>query len=530
MRKTVFWGIGNICKTCLKWNDNINPDFYIDEKSECTEFNGKKVVRSMQITDWNDIFVIITVANDVEIKRCLREKGLTEGVDFVSYRDYFSQDEGIEANLANAGNIVNTQGNNHPTLFVVPLFTTRQNDKMINFFRQYIACRKEERFIIQTNLEVLSAERAEEVMGAGVITEPCICRFDSPVVDKNKELSIYKDDEPLLSKDETEWIKGLESRKLSDENDEKLSRVLYDYTKRLIDIINPKCIIIWGGWRRYSYILSRVAEIRGIPHGFMEYGWLPGTFQFDPCGIAGQGKCATISKKCDVDTVTSMEYEYIKNIFKYITDNKLDTMNFRKNEHEMKLVDGDNNHRLVTFIGMSTTGTGIQPGSEYWKKYMSETFDSVEEAVEYAAKICSRNNIKMVFKPHPDMLIKQSFMDVLNTYEVIIVKDISIDYLIEASDVVVSMASAVDYKVLMYGKPLIKVGQTGMNEKGCTYEVKQSEQFEDNLLSAIANGQTDEQKYRYVCYVKELLDKYLWDDLEEKSIRYGRGINENFID
>lgn len=529
-RRLVFWGIGNICETCLKWNENIIPDFYIDEKSDCIEFHGKKVVRSKDIKEWNKLLVIITVIDDVQIKKNLNDKGLVEGVDFISYRDFFSADYNIRESLEEARNIKGKVGSySFPILIVAPLFTSRQNNKMTNFFHEYIKNRKKDTFIIQTDLTVLSAEQASNAMEAEIISEPRLCTFDSPNVDKQKELCRYKTETIELTEQELQVVEEIEERKVSNTDDLRLSRLLYQYAKELINILNPKLIFIWGGWRRYSFILSKIATIKNIPHGFMEYGWLPGTFQFDPCGIAGQGICATKEKRCNVTGLSLNEERKISDIFTYITDNKLDTRKPHRNTDEILLLEQYRLQKRVTFIGMSLTGTGIRPGSEYWEKYISETFQSLEKAVYATAQICQKNSIQLVFKPHPDMILKEEFLTKLKERQVLLVKEIAIDSLIKNSDVVISMASAVDYKVLMYRKPLVKIGQTGMNGKNCTYEVKKSEDLESNILKAIDNGQTDEQYKNYKCYIKELLEKYLWDDLDQRPIRYGRLIDEDFL-
>ena len=91
-RLLTFWGIGNVCETCLKWNKDVIPELFIDEKTKLTEFHGKRVVRSSNIKNWKEIFVVITVMNDNEIKRNLKNKGLVEELDFISYRDFFSSD------------------------------------------------------------------------------------------------------------------------------------------------------------------------------------------------------------------------------------------------------------------------------------------------------------------------------------------------------------------------------------------------------------------------------------------------------
>ena len=98
----------------------------------------------------------------------------------------------------------------------------------------------------------------------------------------------------MLSKQEKEWIWKLEERKLQDDKSFsfKVTSEIYWYYKQVISILEPSKIIIWGGWTRESYILAELAKRNNIPYGFMEFGWIPGTYQFDRRGIAGQSEYA----------------------------------------------------------------------------------------------------------------------------------------------------------------------------------------------------------------------------------------------
>ena len=84
----------------------------------------------------------------------------------------------------------------------------------------------------------------------------------------------------------------IEERKVSSDRDKSLflSKVMYSYLKELVYFSKPQKVIIWGNWDRFSYIMDDILTVNGIPHGFMEYGWLPGTYQFDRRGIGGRGQ------------------------------------------------------------------------------------------------------------------------------------------------------------------------------------------------------------------------------------------------
>ena len=104
-----------------------------------------------------------------------------------------------------------------------------------------------------------------------------------------------------------------------------------------------------------------------------------------------------------------------------------------------------------------------------------------------------------------------------------------IDKLIKLADVVVSIASSVDYKTLIYGKPLVQLGIHTLLGKGCTYVVLEKGMLEKQICLALENGMTEEQIEKFDRLLQILLQKYLWDDLSDRSLRYGRSTDEDFL-
>ncbi len=98
------------------------------------------------------------------------------------------------------------------------------------------------------------------------------------------------------------------------------------------------------------------------------------------------------------------------------------------------------------------------------------------------------------------------------------------------ADVVVSICSAVDYKTLIYGKPLVQLGINGLLGKGCSYIVGEAAELEDQLALALKEGMTGRQKENFDRLLQILLQRYLWDDRSERTLRYGLTVERDFID
>ena len=173
---------------------------------------------------------------------------------------------------------------------------------------------------------------------------------------------------------------------------------------------------------------------------------------------------------------------------------------------------------------------GMNPHSEYWSKYISAHFHSTLDAVLFVSKICDRNQWNFIFKPHPSVIKDTGTAPEKLPKSLIYIKDMKIDRLIELADVVVSIASAVDYKVLIYDKPLVSLGHTTLYKKGCSYEPKNVDDIETQIKMAMDNGMTEEQNANFERHMAQLLENYLWDDLSKRDLRYGLSLETDFFD
>lgn len=529
-RLLTFWGIGNVCETCLKWNKDVIPELFIDEKTKLTEFHGKRVVRSSNIKNWKEIFVVITVMNDNEIKRNLKNKGLVEELDFISYRDFFSSDIKVCESIERISKWIEQNETYRKATFIyAPMFICRQSTTMSYFFKSYIEGRKPKKSIIFSELDIMSEQKASEFMDAPIITTPRLCIYDSPRIDEKVEYDYYKNEQIELSKEEKEWIVQLESWKTSIDTKItlRLTEVLYQYIRDMFKLLEPNRVIIWGGWSRISHILAKIAENMGIPYGFMEYGWLPGTYQFDYYGIAGQNKYR-LEKK---DIPNNDDYSEIEQIKNYIKDRKIDTGHFNFSEFDEKQLSKINTHRkTVFFVGMGEDGMQINPCSIFWRKYVSNIVYSTHEAVEIVYNICKKNNWNFIFKPHPREDNFEGYNEWAKDKEFILVREMEIDRLIEISDVVVSISSAVEYKALIYEKALVQVGHGALEGLDCSYIPKSRSDIETTIRQAVNYGETDRQKKAFNQHLFNLLGTHLWSDLSQNDLSYGLSVKDDFFD
>lgn len=86
-KEIVVWGTGQMAKIFMEKGKRLSVKFFLDSYAQKNEFYGLKIVRPDEIKSWSDVFVIIAVVDDREIKNYLLEKHLEEGKDFTSYRN-----------------------------------------------------------------------------------------------------------------------------------------------------------------------------------------------------------------------------------------------------------------------------------------------------------------------------------------------------------------------------------------------------------------------------------------------------------
>lgn len=539
-KKIVFWGTGKIANMCLKHFPDIVPQFFIDSNWNTTEkFQGFPVYRPDEVKDWDELFVIVAtgVVAYEEIENLLKKKGLIKEKDYVYIRQFLGHHKKTVAeSLAFIkDSIYKNECYKNSTLIYAAVFVNRISDILTNFFRAYGQSKQNCVFI--TLLNYFNEEYAEKQIGMPVFDVPSICMWPGKkrgnVLGLEDELEHIDEfgHESELSADEKKWLRNMEQRKscLDQELSYKITAEIYWYFKKVFAMIQPKEVIIWGGWQRVQYILADISKRNNIPFGFMEFGWIPGTIQFDRRGIAGQSEYAVHPEKILNLPIMNKDMD-MKAIREYIKKTQLDNGMFRLNDLDEESYSRiDKTRKTIFFVGMDDFGMKMNPQSEYWSEYVSSYFRSTLDAVLYVAKICERNDWNLVFKPHPSSVNDAGNGPAKLPQSLIFIRNMQIDRLIESADAVVSIASSVDYKALIYGKPLVSLGHTTLHEKGCCYEPKDMDDIERQLKLAVDNGMTEQQNANFERHMAQLLENYLWDDLSERDLRYGLSLDTDFF-
>lgn len=345
---------------------------------------------------------------------------------------------------------------------------------------------------------------------------------------EGQELKIKVPDGIRNAVKEKTYLRDLVQRRVLRGYSESVATVLAYETERyytaLIDKIDPKLVMLWNNWGYNSVVPGEIAKRRGISVVSAERGFLEGTMMFSTDGY-GRDLINTNPAKFSSLMVSTEELTRAQETIDFLQS----TGGF--NRYNQAIHDGleslrhklDNGKKNIFIAGCFDCENPAFPKNEEY----SPTFATSREAMLHIAKLAKRNDWNVIYKAHPLM----NAMDKSHTKNkipsnVIHVKDIDINGVIDLADVVICMISGVAYTTLTRGKPLVELAYTPLKGKGCCYEPKNISDIEASIKDAIKNGYTNEQKKSFVKHIAQVCKYYFFDDLNIRPIRYGRSIEE----
>lgn len=89
-RRVAVWGTGKMCRYLMEQNLPRTPSFFIDTYKRQDAFWERPVLSPDEIKDWGQLYVIIAVAKDSEIRQELGRLGLQERADYIGYEEFLA--------------------------------------------------------------------------------------------------------------------------------------------------------------------------------------------------------------------------------------------------------------------------------------------------------------------------------------------------------------------------------------------------------------------------------------------------------
>lgn len=302
----------------------------------------------------------------------------------------------------------------------------------------------------------------------------------------------------------------------------------YQYLNKVLDIVEPKTVILWLEFYAFHEILFNICKERNIKVLFFEFGVLPGTYAFETTGQMGESLPAINYAHFFNLQVDDADIIQAQKTLEYLCRNKVTRWQQPLNDVydidvlKKRLING---RPVILYAGQNDYESGMKPYGEFARKYHSPVFESSDQAVVYLGNLAAKNNWNIIYKPHPAVLrfaSQQREYDIPDN--VIIVDRININDLIDIADVLVTIVSQMGYMSLIRGKPTVMLGYTQLRGKHCTYEAFSLEEIEKVIYDAIHCGLTADQRAYFIRHIAQVLKYYVYDDEEKREIRYGRNM------
>lgn len=525
--KKAIWGTGLYAsKLAFKLKDEI--DFFIDNNKKQSYYLGKPIFHPNEVASWKDIYIYIPYNYYDDIVNQLSCYGVYNLVGFEKYYEVNTltgaqfeknYNEALEQIKDCADKMKNS------ILFWGALWSFDRKG-----YQDYIRtlCKKNKyiRWGLISEAIWYSQEETEQIMGMPAIVTPAI--FDDRLYLEQAHLT---KEQELYLKDKKNVYFGIEYLKnlfpkISEDEAAYMVYFIYHYVNRVVDLINPKLIIVCALFSLQHIILEEICVEKNVPLISTHPGVLPGTFSFDIGGEMGRSLPAVYSEKFVHLSVSKTELEQAKAVWQYLFESKLN----RKIQINNSGVDYvrdrlEPGKPVVFYAAQNDINSEMVPYTEKTQKYHSPIFKSSKEAGIYLARLCEKNGWNFVYKPHP-MTMRYENTDKLPS-NTIYIENGNINDLIDISDVVITILSQTNYISLIRHKPVVMLGYNQTRGKGCTYEAFKMELIEDTIKTALKQGFTKNQEESFVRHIAQLLKYYLYDDGLERNLRFGRDIPEN---
>lgn len=513
MKKAV-WGTGYYAGRFIStYNKKEEIDFFIDSdrKKENQFFLGKKIVHPDSINNWKELYVYVPFNYYEEIASILKMYGLKENIHFEKYErvGYLSNEEAEQDYQRAIYELTEQKENMFQKFLYWGMFWNRKGYKQV--LSQLKEQNKEIAMALISEESWLDRRICEVSAGVPTIVAPKVFQQETYV----------KGNIELLHQHDSAYVEHLQKAFGKTADAVSMIHYMYQYINTATDVLEPKGIFIYGSFTVSHMILEHICEAKNIPIIYTHAGILPGTLVFDTKGEMGESLPTLFSNKFLKLPINDREKEKAGQVWEYLEKGRINRKPQPRNKCiEYIMTKREKNHPIIFFAGQNDVFSHMIPNTDITKKYHSPIFKTSVEAGVYLAGICKKNDWNFVYKPHP-MYVQEGIEEILPA-NTIYVETGDINDIVDASDVVVTILSQTNYVALIRHKPVVMLGYNQIKGKGCTYEAFRKEEIEDAIKEALEKGFTQKQQEAFLVHMAQILKYYLYDDLQERELRFGR--------
>ena len=523
------WGTGFVAKEYMN-KQSKEICFFLDNDKEKSGklFFGKEIKNPDEIGSWDDIHVIIAVNSHFanSIKNQLDSYGFIEGQGYSMYYDNLvrSDFKFVEREI---DKVLFQMRQNIDWMGRIICFgsTFTEQNFVTDYFNTWQRILEKDKFlcILESGGEMLGERISDDIPGIFmplIFSEYGYPRNDEECVLEKTIIQFVLENEELLLAAECFRKKHIDAQPLYEFG---VIYFFYVFFRKVVEILQPVKVVLWNGFASYHRVVKYICMLENIPVVLAEYGVLPGTLTFETLGEMGESALTIYAEEFLRLPISKKEYEHAGSVWSYIQENNLNRRKQWKNEQLKEIKEKINPEKpTIFFAGQNDVAAGICPYTERTRKYHSPVFQSSVQAVIYLAELAIRNDWNFVFKPHPHLQLTNEEMSEL-PQNIIVAGNIGVNYLIDLSDVTITIVSQTAYMALLRDKPALLLGYIQLKDKGCTYQAFNKKDIEKELIKAVKCGFTENQKQYFQKHIAQLLKYYLYDDYNiSRTYRYGK--------
>lgn len=525
-KEIVIWGAGALGSRYAKFIGINEVSFFIDSSQEKTKklFLGKKVVYPDEITEWDNLIIYIPENYRLEISKTLIDKGLKENLDFFVYskKKVKVNIEEIKRECRIFLEKIKKNREQISKKIVVISNCVAEGDGYCNFLNNL---GKRFDLVGFSDAVWISEDETREKLNFPSFVLPdflelnCAVEVDEHIV-ATTEIKEYLQSRKYL----IEAAENINLRlKRGDEYGEVASYYADVFFRQVFSIINPVKLIVHSTFLPFHRIASLICEEINASTIHIHQGCLYGTFTLEENGEMGRSDPAVFSKKFKSLPIDNLDKA--KKIWNYLFSSAANRK-VQSKTNIIKIIEPkiDKERPIIFFAGQNDFSSGMIPYNEISQNYHSPIFKTSTEAALFLQKICERNKWNFVYKPHPSIDENRKMF----SEKTIFMDHANINQLIDLCDVTVTILSSTAYVALTRYKPTVMLGYTQLLNKDCTYEAFEKDIIEETIGEAISAGFTTKQQDAFLKHIAQLEKYYLYDDLTERPIRYGKTIPENW--
>lgn len=526
LKEKVIWGAGINGGRFASGFGNNEISFFIDNdirKNGCT-FCGLKVYHPTKIgdSDWKKYYIYIPEIYYDEISHVLREKGLEEKKDYTIYGHTLSirKEKADDDFILFKERLKQVDVNKR-----IPYFASHLKKHGYGNFIAHIS-KLQEKYVIISEMIWSGLDDDREQINIPIVQAPIFADYET-LIDAGEADSVrmFSEEEKKIIDEAVEHLRGYFPKE-SYQNCYYTVLMKYKYIKFVLDYFSCDKLICSDSVSVEHSILQKLCRERSIKVIYTHAGIIHGTLSMDAIGEVGESLPALVPERFNQLYVDFCDLSAAKSVKEYLVNSRLNRKVQPKNSISELLEKMDSSKRTVFFAGQNDVGSHMIPYTEITKSFYSPIFKSSIEAAIFLAKISEKNQWNFIYKPHP-MYVHAEERDMLPPSACYIEYG-DINDIIDLSDVVVTILSTTCYDALVRDKAVVMLGYTQAKGKGITYEAFQRDEIEDTINDAIEFGLTTEMKENYIRHLAQLLKYYLYDNGENRPVRYGQSFPDSF--